>query len=338
MFFKPLELHGSDLSGKAKSFMPSEFFYEKLEKLKYFKTSTFEFKFAVLFISYLFIRLHSIGIALLLRNLVNYSTNKKNPFSEDSFYLADTLSYKNLPFTDILENEEVFFKTFDKLVFFINTFENKKTIISPSELFDWVPPLLLYKHFCQHNPKIQGVGWYFLFLSNSFESFKTLISLFDSTLFDTKVFDELYEGFIKLTLEDLIKDDLISFMSFYYYFNKIVYSQILTNNLFSNQIVIKESLEKKVNREISLFFNNNLSQTTNWEFFFDKKFKPNFEEVTKSLNIRNRNSGIPITLWLHMFTENFEIEDISYIFGDNVASAKTLSSISPLFFYFIFKE
>lgn len=154
MFFKPLELPGSDLSGKAKSFTPDKFFQQVLAKLSCIKTSSLEFKCSLLFVAYLFIRLHSVGMALLLRNLVTYNLSKKSTFLEEPYFFANKLSYKDLPFKYVLENEELFFKTFDKLVFFVDIVENKKLIISPSELFDWIPPLLLYKCFCQDKPKI----------------------------------------------------------------------------------------------------------------------------------------------------------------------------------------
>ena len=125
-----------------------------LANLNIFKTSSLEFKCGLLFVAYLFIRLHSVGMALLLRNLVTYNLSKKVTFLEEPYFSVSKLSYRDLPFKYVLENEELFFKTFDKLVFFIDTVENKKLIISPSELFDWIPPLLLYKCFCQDKPKI----------------------------------------------------------------------------------------------------------------------------------------------------------------------------------------
>ena len=118
---------------------------------------------------------------------------------------------------------------------------------------------------------------------------------FEITAFSATLLGKLYEGFIKLTLNNLIEDDLVSFMSFYYYFNSVIFSQVLVDGFFANQLVIKEGLEKKFNKKISLFFNN-LAQITNGEFFFDKSFKLNFEEIKKSLMLRNSNSGIPITL------------------------------------------
>ena len=118
---------------------------------------------------------------------------------------------------------------------------------------------------------------------------------FETTLFSAPLLSKIYDGFIKLTLNDLIEDDLVSFMSFYYYFNNVIFSQVLVDGFFANQLIIKEGLEKKFNKKISFFFNN-LGQITNEELFFNKSFKLNFEEIKKSLMLRNSNLGIPITL------------------------------------------
>lgn len=338
MFFKYFSYKGSDLSGKTESFdLP--IFFEKISK-NLIKKGVFENEEKTqLFISLLFIRLHNIAVSFFLRSLVSFSSNRFWCEKEDlHFCNFSEFSYKELPFDFFVFDKKDLFQVLDNLWFFNYKKNGLNCFIIPSEIFNWLPPVILSKYLYQ---KVEP---------NAFNFFESLmfncLNIYIGVLFFLKK-DFFLQGEINelaLKTKTLKFDEIfclysIDLLSFFYYFNVVIFSPILMHNSASVQKTLIKNVSEIINKALNLdYFFLNFEELAVFSIIPELIKDRFFDEAFSSLKIRNKAFNIPISYWGFFFTEGKEEDDIMFMFGDNFFSKFAESNISTVLFDYAIVE